>query len=69
MPTGFPCLGQYKDQARTRSGTDTGASQMAVRDVSPRAMAAINGGEQNDIPARYHIYLQRYFEHDDGKKK
>jgi len=57
------------DQPRTRSSADTGASQMAVRDVSPRAMAAINGGEQNDIPARYRVYLQRYFEHDDAKKK
>jgi hypothetical protein len=42
---------------------------MAVRDVSPRSMAAINGGEQDDVPARYRVYLQRYFEHEDEKKK
>ncbi len=58
-----------KDQPRTQSSPETGAAQVAVRNVSARSLAVINGGEQDDIPARYRLYVQRYFEHEDGKQK
>jgi hypothetical protein len=58
----------FKEQTRMRVDTETGASQMAVRDSSPQAQAVINGAEQENIPARYRLYVQRYFEHADNSK-
>lgn len=58
----------FKEQTRMQVDTDTGAAQLAVRDVSPQAQAVINGAEQENIPARYRLYVQRYFEHADNGK-
>ncbi|MBZ5659008.1 MAG: MSCRAMM family adhesin SdrC [Acidobacteriia bacterium] len=55
----------FKDQTRMRVDTETGAAQMALRDASPQAQAVINGAEQENIPPRYRLYVQRYFEHAD----
>lgn len=55
-----------KDQMRMRNGTETGAAHLPTRPVSPQAVAVINGREQEDIPARYRMYVQRYFEHADS---
>jgi hypothetical protein len=58
----------FKEQTRMKIATETGTAQLALRDLSPRQDAVINGAEQENIPARYRIYVQRYFEHaDDGK--
>jgi len=58
----------FKEQTRMKVATETGTAQLAVRDLSPRQDAVINGAEQENIPARYRFYVQRYFEHaDDGK--
>jgi hypothetical protein len=58
----------YKEQTRMKVATETGTAQLAVRDVSPRQDAVINGAEQENIPARYRFYVQRYFEHADNGK-
>ncbi len=58
----------FKEQTRMKVATETGTAQLAVRDVSPQQDAAINGAEQENIPARYRFYVQRYFEHADNGK-
>jgi hypothetical protein len=60
--------GGYKEQTRMKIATETGAAQLADRGLVPQQDAVINGAEQENIPARYRFYVQRYFEHaDDGK--
>jgi len=59
----------FKEQTRMRVDTETGAAQLALRDVSPRSEAVINGAEQENIPPRYRLYVQRYFEHADTAKQ
>jgi hypothetical protein len=56
----------FKEQVRVRISTGTGTARLPVRDVSPTAVAVINGAEQENIPARYRLYVQRYFEHSDN---
>lgn len=58
----------FKEQTRMKVATETGAAQLAVRDLSPQQDAVINGAEQENIPARYRFYMQRYFEHADNGK-
>ena len=59
----------YKEQTRVRNETGTGTAQLPVRNVSPQAAAVVNGAEQENIPARYRLYVQRYFEHADNGQK
>ncbi|HEV2521329.1 MAG TPA: hypothetical protein VGT24_03020 [Candidatus Acidoferrales bacterium] len=56
----------FKDQTRMKVEAETGTAQLAVRDQSPKEDAVINGAEQENIPARYRFYVQRYFEHADN---
>jgi hypothetical protein len=58
----------FKEQTRMKIATETGTAQLAVRDVAPRQEAVTNGAEQENIPARYRFYVQRYFEHTDNGK-
>ena len=58
-----------KDQMRMRNGTETGTAHLAVRPLSPKAIAVINGREQENIPARYRLYVQHYFEHADNSPR
>ena len=58
----------FKEQTRMKVATETGTAQLAVRDLSPQKDAVINGAEQENIPARYRFYVQRYFEHADNGK-
>ena len=60
--------GGFKDQTRMKVAPDTGTARLAVRDASPQQEAATNGAEQENIPARYRLYVQRYFEHADDAK-
>ena len=53
----------FKDQTRMRIDTETGTAQLATGDASSQSAAAINGAEQENIPPRYRLYVQRYFEH------
>jgi hypothetical protein len=59
----------FKEQTRMRVDTETGTAHMAVKDGSSQADAVINGAEQENIPARYRLYVQRYFEHADNGSK
>ncbi len=58
----------FKEQTRMKVATETGTAQLTVRDVSPQQDAVTNGAEQENIPARYRFYVQRYFEHADNEK-
>ena len=58
----------FKEQTRMKVATETGTAQLGMRDVSPQQDAVINGAEQENIPARYRFYVQRYFEHVDNGK-
>ena len=58
----------FKEQTRMKIATETGTAQLAVRDVSPQQEAVTNGAEQENIPARYRFYVQRYFEHAENGK-
>ena len=59
----------FKEQTRMRVDTETGTARMAVKDGSAQTEAVINGAEQENIPARYRLYVQRYFEHTDSGSK
>ena len=56
----------FKEQTRMKVATETGTAQLAVRDQMPQQDAVTNGAEQENIPARYRFYVQRYFEHADN---
>jgi hypothetical protein len=59
----------FKEQTRMRVDNGTGTAKLPIRDVSPQAVAVTNGAEQENIPARYRSYVQRYFEHPDNGQK
>jgi hypothetical protein len=59
----------FKEQTRMKIATETGTAQLGTGDVSPRQDAVTNGAEQENIPARYRFYVQRYFEHADNGKQ
>jgi len=56
----------FKEQTRMNVATETGTAQLASRDQSLQGDAVVNGAEQENIPARYRLYVQRYFEHADN---
>ena len=58
----------FKEQTRMNVETETGTAQLASRDQSTQGDAVVNGAEQETIPARYRLYVQRYFEHADNGK-
>jgi hypothetical protein len=58
----------FKEQTRMKVATETGTAQMAVGNAAPKQDAVTNGAEQENIPARYRLYVQRYFDHVDGNK-
>ena len=57
---------KFKEKTHVRAATETGTAQLPVRDASPQAVAVINGAEQENIPARYRLYVQHYFERADN---
>jgi hypothetical protein len=59
----------FKEDTRMRVDTETGTAHMAAKDGTSQADAVINGAEQENIPARYRLYVQRYFEHTDNGSK
>jgi hypothetical protein len=56
----------FKEQTRMKIATETGTAQLAVGNQSAKQDAVVNGSEQENIPARYRFYVQRYFEHADN---
>jgi len=59
----------FKEQTRMKVATETGTAQLADRGLAPQQDAVTNGAEQENIPARYRFYVQRYFEHADNSKQ
>jgi hypothetical protein len=55
----------FRQQGRTRTTAAAGTPQLPLRDIKPQPVAAIKGSEQENIPVRYRLYVQRYFEHTD----
>jgi hypothetical protein len=58
----------FKEQTRMKVATEAGSAQLAEHDQATQQDAVTNGSEQENIPARYRIYVQRYFEHADNGK-
>jgi hypothetical protein len=46
---------------------EAGTAKLPVGDGRSDAAAVINGAEQEDVPARYRVYVQRYFDRGGGK--
>ena len=57
----------FRQQGRIRTTSAVGMAQLPLRDIKPQPEAAIKGAEQENIPVRYRLYVQRYFEHTDAK--
>src|SRR5262249_45311203 len=55
-----------KDQPLVNAGSEAGTAKVAVSNASAQDSAVINGAEQQDVPARYRTYVQRYFGHPDN---
>ena len=56
----------FKEQTRMLMDTETGTAQLALRDIQAQGGTVISGAEQENIPPRYRLYVQRYFEHADS---
>jgi hypothetical protein len=59
----------FKEQMRMRIDAGTGTARLPVREISPQTAAVTNGAEQENIPARYRLYVQHYFEHAENGQK
>jgi len=59
----------FKEQTRMNVPAETGTAQLASHNQLPQGDAAVNGAEQETIPARYRLYVQHYFEHADNGKR
>lgn len=55
----------FRQQGRIRTTSAAGTAQLPLRDIKPQPVTAIKGAEQENIPVRYRLYVQRYFEHSD----
>lgn len=53
----------YRQQGHTRTSAAPGTAEVPLRDLQPQPVAAVKGEEQENIPMRYRLYVQRYFEH------
>jgi hypothetical protein len=51
------------ENVRVRMPTETGAAKVPLGNASPSGVAVVKGAEQENVPARYRSYVQRYFEH------
>jgi hypothetical protein len=58
----------FRQQGRIRTTSAVGMAQLPLQDIKPQPVAAIKGAEQESIPVRYRLYVQRYFEHTDKDK-
>jgi len=53
----------FSGQARVRTTVGPGTAQVPATDQMPDEMATTNGAEQENIPLRYRLYVQKYFDH------
>jgi hypothetical protein len=69
VPDRVPLQAQnLKDQPLVNAGSEAGTAKIATGNATPADSAVINGSEQEDVPARYRSYVQRYFGHPDSGK-
>jgi hypothetical protein len=69
VPDRVPLQPSAADEApnpRARAA-DTGTAKLPLGNNLPDASATVNGAVQEDIPARYRVYVQRYFDRNSGK--
>jgi len=59
----------YRDQTRVRVDPETGTARLGVQNVPLQGETVVNGAEQENIPARYRLYVQRYFTRVDNRKQ
>jgi hypothetical protein len=55
---------KVNDPPKIKATAGAGSAQLEIRNISPKAAAAVNGAEQETIPPRYRSYVQRYFVHE-----
>jgi hypothetical protein len=55
----------FREQGHVRTTSAAGTAQLPLRDIKPQPVAAIKGAEQENIPVRYRLYVQHYFERTD----
>ena len=53
----------FSGQARVRTSVGPGSAQVPLTDEAAGSLATTNGAEQENIPQRYRMYVQKYFEH------
>lgn len=54
---------QFVGEAQVRARVGDGTVATVARNVAPPAAASGIGTEQENVPARYRFYMQRYFDH------
>jgi hypothetical protein len=59
----------FKEKTRMHIDNGTGTARLRMGDLSPQVVAVTNGAEQENIPARYRLYVQHYFEHAENGQK
>ncbi|MGH9690212.1 MAG: hypothetical protein ACRD4C_03795 [Candidatus Acidiferrales bacterium] len=52
----------FRQLGHLRASAGPGTALVPLRDVQPQSVATIKGAEQENIPVRYRLYVQRYFE-------
>ncbi len=55
-----------QEQILMRTSTETGTAKIAVSDTLSHATTSVNGAEQENIPGRYRLYVQRYFQRENN---
>src|SRR5262249_1420665 len=55
---------KVNDPPKVKATAGAGSAQLEIRNISPKAAAAVNGAEQETIPPGYRSYVQKYFVHE-----
>lgn len=53
----------FSGQARVRTSVGPGNAQVPLTEEAADSVATTNGAEQENIPQRYRMYVQKYFDH------
>jgi hypothetical protein len=55
----------FRQVGHLRTSAGPGTAFLPLRNAQPQPVAAVKGAEQENIPGRYRLYVQRYFERAD----
>ena len=70
MPDRVPLKSvNLKDQPLIDASAEAGTAKIATGNTSAQTRAVVDGAEQENIPARYRSYLQRYFQYAGNEKQ